>query len=282
MQLRLLCVGDVVGQPGRQVLAEQLHRVVKEHEVDCVIVNAENAAGGSGLNPTIYRKLHTYGVNLVTLGDHIYRKREIVEVLENADDIVRPANLTPQASGREFALFSTQKGPQVAVISLLGRMFMPVPSDNPFVAVDRVLNRLHNQTSVIVVDVHAEATSEKIAMGRYLDGRVSAVFGTHTHVTTADETVLPRGTAYITDVGMTGPHDSVLGRNTERVLKNLTTQMPSTFSIATGDVRINGLLVTVDSNTGLAVSAERLCVKAGETRHAAYNSDDGRAGVPRM
>lgn len=282
MQLKILCIGDVVGQPGRQILAEQLHRVIKEHDIDCVIANAENAAGGSGLNPTIYRKLHTYGINLVTLGDHIYRKRDIIEVLENAEDIVRPANLTPQASGREFALFTTQKGPQVAVVSLLGRMFMPLPSDNPFVAIDRVLNRLHDQTSIIVVDVHAEATSEKIAMGRYLDGRVSVVFGTHTHVTTADEAVLPKGTAYITDIGMTGPHDSVLGRNTERVLKSLVTQMPSTYSIATGDVRINGLLVTVDTNTGLALEVGRLCAKADARPHAAYNADDGRPGAPQF
>ena len=276
MLIKLLCIGDVVGRPGRQILADQLHQLVKQHEIDCVITNAENAAGGSGLNPSIYDKLHKYGVNLVTMGDHVYRKREIIELLQNANDIVRPANLSNQAAGREFALYTTQRGPLVAVVSLLGRMYMPLPSDNPFHAVERVLAKLAQDAPIIVVDVHAEATSEKIALGWYLDGRASVVFGTHTHVTTADETILPKGTAYITDLGMTGPHDGVLGRSKDRVIKSLTTQMPNVYSIATGDIRLNAIIVTVDSNTGTAQDIERICVRAETEDCLAYDHDDGR------
>ena len=251
--------------------------MVRQWEIDCVIANAENAAGGSGLTGAIYEKLHKYGVNLITLGDHIYRKRELISVLQNADDMVRPANLSAQAAGREYALYSTSAGPQVAVISLLGRMFMPQPSDNPFHAVERVLGKIPPDVKIIVVDVHAEATSEKIAMGWFLDGRVSVVFGTHTHVTTADETILPNGTAYITDLGMTGPHESVLGRSIDRVVKSLETQMPFPYSVATGDVRINGIVVTIDELTGRAGEIKRICIKGVSDNQPAYDSDDGKA-----
>jgi len=278
MQIKLLCIGDVVGRPGRGVLGEHLARLVQEHEIDCVIANAENAAGGSGLTPAIYEKLHKYGVNLVTLGDHIFRKREIIGVLQNAGDVVRPANLSPAAAGREWATYTTRRGAEVAVVSLLGRLYMPLPSDNPFHAVGRVLERIPSHVRVIAVDVHAEATSEKVALGRMLDGRVSVVFGTHTHVPTADETILPGGTAYITDVGMTGPHDSVLGRATDRVIKSLLTQMPQAYSIAVGDVRLNGIIVTADAHTGRATGIERICVRSEAAEHAAYDESDGAVG----
>ncbi|KPK76332.1 MAG: hypothetical protein AMJ79_06935 [Phycisphaerae bacterium SM23_30] len=277
MQIKLLCIGDIVGRPGRQLLAEHLKHLVRQWGIDCVIANAENAAGGSGLTESIYDKLHKYGVNLITLGDHIYRKRELINVLQNADDMVRPANLSAQAAGREFALFATPAGPQVAVISLLGRMYMPQPSDNPFNAVEKVLVKIPPDVKVIAVDMHAEATSEKIAMGWFLDGRVSVVFGTHTHVVTADEIVLPNGTAYITDLGMTGPHNSVLGRTTERVIKSLVTQMPVAYSVATGDVRINGIVVTCDDQTGRASEIKRICIKGVADDQPAYDSDDGKA-----
>jgi len=276
MQIKLLCIGDIVGRPGRQILAEELHHILNECDVDCTIVNAENSAGGSGITASICDKLRKYGVNLITLGDHIYRKRDIIDTLENSQDIVRPANLSPQAAGKEWAVYTTDQGPQVAVISLLGRMYMPLPSDNPFNAVERILTKIPSDIKIIVVDMHAEATSEKIAMGWFLDGRASVVYGTHTHVTTADETILPNGTAYITDLGMTGPHESVLGRQTDRVLKSLVTQMPFPYSIATGDVRLNGILVTVDAHTGRATHIERLCRRTETKSSVIYDNDDGK------
>lgn len=276
MKLNILCIGDIVGRPGRRVLADKLQQVVKKYEVDCVIANGENAAGGSGLTPQIYDKLLKYGVNLVTLGDHTYRKRDIISTLENSDDIVRPANLSQQAAGREFAVYKTGKGPVVGVVSLIGRVFMK-PVNCPYETIDRILPKVKQQADVVIVDVHAEATSEKIAMGYYLDGKVSCVFGTHTHVVTADEKILGKGTAYITDIGMTGAHDSVLGRKTESVLKSFRTQMPCPFEIATSDVKISAILVTVDSNSKQAERIERIRINADTEETTNYDSDDGKA-----
>ena len=275
MKLNILCLGDIVGRPGRRVVAEQIKRLVREFAVDCVIANAENAAGGSGLTPQIYDKLLRYGVNLITLGDHTYRKKDIVATLETADNIVRPANLSEHAAGKGYAVYRTGKGPVVGVVSLIGRIFMK-PADCPYSAIDRILPQLEQQAEVIVVEMHAEATSEKIAMGRYLDGRVGLCFGTHTHVVTADERILPGGTAYITDIGMTGPHDSVLGRKTENVIKSFRTQMPFPFEVASRDVRINGILVSIDSNTRKAERIERIKVGAAMPDSAPYDSDDGK------
>lgn len=258
MDVTVLCIGDVVGKPGRSAVSQALPRLVKAHGVDCVIVNVENAAAGSGLTETLYKKFLAYGVDLMTMGDHIYRRHDLVPVLEQTDRLVRPANYPSEAAGPEFAVFQTQRGPAVAVISLMGRLFMRPPSDCPFHAVDRVLDRIPDHVKIIVVDVHAEATSEKIAMGWYLNGRVSVVFGTHTHVTTADERILDHHTAYITDLGMTGPYDGVLGRRTDRVLKATTTGMPAPFDVATGDVKVCGILVKVDSETGRARHIERI------------------------
>ena len=276
MKLKILCIGDIVGRPGRRVLADKLHRIAKELNVDCVIANGENSAGGSGLTPQIHDKLLKYGVNLITLGDHAYRKRDIIPTLENSEYIVRPANLSQQAAGKEFALYKTAKGPVVAVVSLIGRIFMK-PADCHYSAIDRVLGKLKQQADVVVVDMHAEATSEKVAMGYYLDGKVSCVFGTHTHVVTADEKILPKGTAYITDIGMTGAHDSVLGRKTESVLKAFRTQMPCAFEIATRDVRMSAILVTVDSNSKQAERIERIQINADTEETVNYDSDDGKA-----
>ncbi len=275
MKLNILCIGDIVGRPGRRILADKLVRLVKERDIDCVIANAENAAGGSGLTPQIYNKLLRYGVNLITLGDHTYRKKEITETLETADNIVRPANMSEQAAGKGCAVYKTNKGPTVAAVSLIGRVFMK-PADCPYAAADKLLSRLDQKADIIFVDFHAEATSEKIAMGYYLDGKVSCCFGTHTHVITADEKILPKGTAYITDIGMTGPHDSVLGRGVENVLKAFRTQMPAPFEIATGDVRINAILVTVDSNSKKAERIERVRVDADSVDATNYDSDDGK------
>ena len=275
MKLNILCIGDIVGRPGRRILAEKLPTLVKDLSVDCVIANAENAAGGSGLTTQIYDKLLRYGVNLVTLGDHTYRKREIIPLLETVENIARPLNLSEHAAGKGFALYKTGKGPTVAVVSLIGRIFMK-PADCPYNAIDKILTQLEKKCEIVIVDCHAEATSEKIAMGYHLDGKVSCIFGTHTHVVTADEKILPKGTAYITDIGMTGSHDSVLGRGVESVLKSFRTQMPIPFEVAAGNVKINGILVTIDSNTKKAERIQRICISADFEESTNYDSDDGR------
>jgi metallophosphoesterase (TIGR00282 family) len=275
MKLNIFCIGDIVGRPGRRIIADKLKRLVKELNIDCVIANAENAAGGSGLTPQIYNKLLRYGVNLITLGDHTYRKRDIVKTLEVADNIARPANLSEFAAGRGVGVYKTNKGPTVGVVSLIGRLFMK-PADCPYNAVDRILPQLQQQADIIIVDFHAEATSEKVAMGHYLDGRVSCCFGTHTHIVTADERILPKGTAYITDVGMTGSHDSVLGRGSESVLKAFRTQMPVPFEIATGDVKMDAILVAVDGSSKQAERIERIKIDTEYKDSTSYDSDDGK------
>jgi metallophosphoesterase (TIGR00282 family) len=261
MKIKVLCIGDIVGRPGRRILAEKLKSLVNELEIDCVIANAENAAGGSGLTPQIYAKLLRYGVNLVTLGDHTYRKREIIRTLETSEDIARPANLSEYAAGSGFGLYKTGKGPVVAAVALIGRLFMK-PADCPYSRADKILPQVGQKADIIFVDFHAEATSEKIAMGYHLDGKVSCCFGTHTH--------------YITDVGMTGPYDSVLGRGAASVLKSFRTSMPIPFEIATADVRMSSVLVTVDANTKRAESIRRIMVGAETEDSQTYDSDDGK------
>jgi len=260
MQVNLLCIGDTVGRPGRFVLSQMLPRLVGQYDLHSIICNAENAAGGSGLTPQLYEKFRRYGVNLITLGDHAFRRQEIVPVLERANDIARPANFAPAAPGRGWAVHETRLGPKVAVINVLGRLYIKPPTDCPFQAIEKALAQIPQDAKIIVIDVHAEATSEKVAIGWHFDGRVSAVFGTHTHVATADERILPNGTAYITDVGMTGPYDSVLGRRKDRVLKALLTGLHVPFDVATDDIRLCGLLVSVDSTTGRATHVERIRV----------------------
>jgi metallophosphoesterase (TIGR00282 family) len=275
MKINVLCIGDVVGRPGRRILAEKLQHLVKERDIDCVICNAENAAGGSGLTPQIYNKLLRYGVNIVTLGDHAFRKKDIIGTLETQNNIIRPLNLSENAAGKSAAFYQTSKGPTIAAISLIGRIFMK-PADCPYTAIDKVLPSVIQQADIIFVDFHSEATSEKIAAGRYLDGKVSCVFGTHTHVVTADEQILPKGTAYITDIGMTGPHDSILGRNSQAVIKSFRTQMPFPFEIATEDIRLSGIIVTIDSTTKQAERIERIRVDADFRDETTYDRDDGK------
>jgi 2',3'-cyclic-nucleotide 2'-phosphodiesterase len=276
MQIKLLCIGDIVGRPGRQMMADHLPALIRQRQIDGVIANGENTSGGSGLTVQAYDKLIKCGVNMITMGDHVYRKREIIETMQNSGQIVRPANLSSQAPGPEWSQFTTASGVTVAVFSLMGRMYMQMPSDNPFQAANRVLGKIPSDVKVIILDMHAEATSEKVAMGWMLDGRVSLVFGTHTHIPTADETILPQGTAYISDLGMTGPHKSVLGRNIEPVLKSLLTQMPYAYSIATDDLRLNAVLVTIDSITGKAQAIERICVRSQTRAETAYDAIDGK------
>jgi 2',3'-cyclic-nucleotide 2'-phosphodiesterase len=261
--MRLLLIGDVVGKPGRQIIVRALSGLIRRENLDLVVANAENAAGGSGITPEIYRELIAAGIDCVTLGDHIYRRREIEPVLLRCANIVKPANFPPEAAGRDFAVVNSRSGVPVAVISLLGRVFMR-PVDCPWKAVDRVLAALPAEVKVVLVDIHAEATSDKQLMGRYLDGRVSAVLGTHTHVATADEQVFPGGTAFQCDVGMTGPHESVLGRRVECVMDATLTFLPTHFEVATGDVRLHGTIVDVDPATGRAHAIRRLVVTMAE------------------
>lgn len=223
-----------------------------------MIVNAENAAAGSGLTPSLYEKIIRSGVDLVTMGDHIYRRKDIIPLMETSERIVKPANFPSAAPGREFAVAHTTDGVKIAVISIMGRLFMRTPANCPFAAADRVLDAIPRDIRTIFVDIHAEATSEKVALGWHLDGRVTAVFGTHTHIPTADERVLPKGTAYITDLGMTGPYDSVLGRNKERVVSAMRTGVPKSFDVAEDGARLCGVVVTVETTTGKASAIQRV------------------------
>jgi metallophosphoesterase (TIGR00282 family) len=273
MPFRILCLGDIVGRPGRQVIHQKLPQLVRQHQIDLVIANSENIAGGSGITQNLFNKVRSYGVDVVTLGDHIYKKQDIVPTLQNSERVVRPANLSHHAAGRTFTCVTSNSGVNVCVFSLLGRIYMNLPADDPFAAADRILAQVPENVRVCVCDFHAEASSEKVAMGHWLDGRVSVIFGTHTHVPTADAKILPGGSAFITDVGMCGPYDSVLGRRKDRVLKYMTTNMPAPFDVATGDVRLCGLLSEIDPETGRAVSCERIEVK-GDNADQAYDADD--------
>ncbi len=260
--MRILFIGDVVGQVGVGVLQAALPALIARERLDLVIANAENAAGGSGLTPKIYRKIREAGVDLVTLGDHIYKRQEIITTLQEDDHICKPANFPSDAPGREFILAAARDGTPIAAFCLLGRTFMR-PVDCPFRAADRVLERLGGGASCIIVDMHAEATGDKYLMGHYLKGRVSAVLGTHTHVPTADEQILGGGTAFISDVGMTGPYDSILGRRIDRVLPTTLSFVPSRYEVATGDPRLAGAIVDMDSSTGRATAIRRVMVNEG-------------------
>src|SRR5713101_9455546 len=244
--MRILFLGDIVGKPGVAFVKRALALLVAREGIDLVIANAENATDGSGLALKDFRQLRQAGVDLVTLGDHVYRRKEIIPTLETDERICKPANLPTGAPGRDFALTMTGDGTAVAAFSLLGRTFMR-PADCPYRAADRVLSELAERVRCIIVDMHAEATADKYLMAHHLRGRVTAVLGTHTHVQTADEQILPGGTAFLCDVGMTGPYDSILGRRIDRVLYTTTTFVPSQFEVATGDPRLAGVLVDVDA-----------------------------------
>ncbi len=276
MSINILCIGDVVGKPGRGVLADHLRTFIDERHVDFVVCNGENAAGGSGITPQLFKKLLNYGVDVVTLGDHVYRKLDIVTELRNSDRLVRPANLPDVAIGRRFTVVPTKSGlHKAAVVSVLGQLYMRT-CNSPWEAVDKLMKEIPGDVKIRIVDFHAEATSEKIAMGWHLNGRATIVFGTHTHVPTADARVLDGGTAYISDVGMTGPYDSVLGRRKDRVLHAMTTSMPTPFEVARDDPRMCGVLVEVDDFTGRAKSIERIEVAGRNTEGPIYDHDDGR------
>ncbi len=258
--MKILFIGDIVGQPGVDAVRALVPKLMADHSLDLVVANAENVCSGSGLTPKQYRQLRTAGVNLMTMGDHVYRRSEIISTLQTEDRICKPANFPRSAPGRDYLLAPARDGVMVAVFCLLGRTFMR-PVDCPFIAADRVLAEIADRAKVILVDMHAEATSDKYLMGHYLKGRVSAVLGTHTHVPTADEHLLGT-TAFISDVGMTGPHESILGRRVDRVLAHALDFVPAAFDVASGDPRLSGAIVEIDPATGHALSIRRVQERA--------------------
>jgi metallophosphoesterase (TIGR00282 family) len=257
--MKLLFVGDVIGKPGRRALQHLLPRLVDRHRADYVVVNVENSAGGFGVTPDVLREIAELPIDVYTTGNHVWDKKEVYDLLEREPRLLRPANYPAGNPGKGVHLGETAAGIPVAVINLEGMVFMS-NLDSPFHKADELLKRLDPKYKVILVDFHAEATSEKQAMGFYLDGRVSALLGTHTHVPTADERILPNGTALQTDAGMTGPYESVIGMRADKVLKRFLLQTPSSFEVAKRDVRLAGTLVDIDEATGKARAIERLLV----------------------
>ena len=255
--IRIVLIGDTVGKPGMRIACAAVPWLRQELQATCLIVNAENAADGSGLCAKDYRRLMQAGFNGITLGDHLYRKKEIIETLEAESNIVRPCNLPPAAAGKTQIVLTVGDGVQVGVVSALGRVFMK-PIDCPFHAVNRELAAMPDAVKIRLVDFHAEATSDKQLMGRYLDGRVTAVLGTHTHVTTADEQIFPGGTGFHCDVGMTGPFESIIGRRIDAVLHATLTAMPTSFHIATEDVRLSATWFDARLNDGKCQQIGRL------------------------
>ncbi|MBC7217277.1 MAG: TIGR00282 family metallophosphoesterase [Candidatus Caldatribacterium sp.] len=260
--MRFLIVGDVVGKPGRRVLREKLPLLKEELQIDAVIVNGENAAGGLGITPEVCEEIFSYGADVVTSGNHIWDKKEILGYIDREPRLLRPLNYPEGVPGRG-SLVLEKEGRIWAVVNLSGRVFMP-PLDCPFRRIEQELKLLREQTNIILVDFHAEASSEKIAMGWFLDGKVSCVFGTHTHVATADERILPQGTAYITDIGMTGAHDSVIGIEVADIVGRFLTQLPVKYRVAKENVKLNGIVVEVDDTTGKAREIFRLSVPLAE------------------
>ncbi len=263
--MKILFIGDIFGRPGRTIVKDRLPEIRKKHSIDLVIANCENAAAGFGITPPLAEELFDLGIDVMTTGNHVWDKREIIEYFQMADGnphsparrLLRPANFSQGLPG--WGVYEGQKnGVAYAVVNLQGRVFMG-SSDDPFRYVDKLLEQI--KAKIVFVDFHAEASSEKVAFGWYLDGRATAVVGTHTHIPTADETVLPKGTAYITDVGMTGPYDSVIGVKKELVIEKFLNGMPARFEAANGDVRLCAVVVDCDNQTGRATSMERLMLR---------------------
>ncbi len=255
--MRLLFIGDIVGKPGRRAVQELLPGLMEDCGVDFVIANGENAAAGFGMTREIVEDLFGSRIDVLTTGNHVWDKKEIVDCIDDYESLLRPANYPARVPGRGSVVMPVHNGCHVGVVNLMGRVFMS-PLECPFRTADREIEKMKSRARIIVIDIHAEATSEKIALGWYLDGRVTAVLGTHTHVQTADERVLPGGTAYITDVGMTGPFDSVIGTRKEIILERFLSQLPSKFEVAKGDVRLQAVLIDVDEESGRALQIERL------------------------
>ena len=263
-RVKLLFIGDIVGQPGRRAVKELLPKLRDQHRLDFVIANGENSAGGSGITPKTAEEIFAAGVDVITSGDHLWDQKEVMELLANEKRFLRPLNYPPGTPGMGSGVFQTRNAEggtrntiSVAVLNAQGRTFMPT-LENPFLLVPPEVERLRQQTRIIFVDFHAEATSEKIAFARMLDGQVSAVVGTHTHVQTADEQIFPGGTAYLSDAGFTGPHDSVLGRDIEPVIKRFVTNMPQRFEVAKNRVLLHGVAIAIDDASGKAVGIKRV------------------------
>lgn len=257
LSVRWLHIGDIVGKPGRQIVVQKIQELKERYDLELVTANAENAAAGSGLNQAIYNELTQAGVDCLTMGDHTFKRREIIPVLEKEPRIVRPANYPTEAPGKGFTLIEAGLGIRCAVVNLQGRVFMQ-PIDCPFHAADKILRQLPSDVKVILIDFHAEATSDKQILGRYLDGRVTAVLGTHTHVATADEQIFPKGTAFQCDVGMTGSMQSIIGRRIDRVLETTLTARPTIYDVAEDAVELHGTIVDFHPLTGKATAIERL------------------------
>jgi metallophosphoesterase (TIGR00282 family) len=255
--LKILYIGDTVASAGRTIVRTHLRELQREHSIDFTILNCENAAPGNGVTPTMADEFFDWGVDVLTSGNHIWNKKEILSYLNKQSRILRPANYPPGNPGHGAVVVKTPGGDQIGVLNLQGRVYMP-PIDDPFRVADSELAALPRTVKIIFVDMHAEATSEKVAMGWYLDGRVSAVIGSHTHIPTADETILPGGTAYQTDAGMTGPFYSVIGVMKEGAINRFLTQIPERFEPASQDVRLNGVVIDVDGETGKARSILRI------------------------
>ncbi|MHC4777876.1 MAG: TIGR00282 family metallophosphoesterase [Planctomycetota bacterium] len=269
MEFNVLAIGDVVGKPGRDILRDHLPRLREEWGIHFCVANGENVAGGSGLTEKLVGKLFRSGVDVITSGDHIWKRQEIASLLTREPKLLRPHNFSRRAAGSGMGVYETETGVPVAVINLMGRLYMNPPIDCPFRTAEAALETVRNKAKVILVDLHAEATSEKQAMGWFLNGKASAVVGTHTHVQTADERILSRGTAYITDLGMTGPHNSVIGRKVDAVLYRFLTHMYRRFDVAQGDERLSGVRLKIDSDTGKALEIERFQVSGPpQTEHS--------------
>lgn len=260
--MKILFIGDTVGEPGRRAIEELVPGIAEKNGVEFVVANGENAAGGSGITPALSEELLKY-VDVITTGDHIWKRKEIVDYIETSTRLLRPANYPPKTPGFGSTVVKSKSDIDVGVINLLGRVFMQ-PLECPFRAAKEEIGKIKNRTRVIIVDMHAEATSEKMALGWYLDGLVSAIIGTHTHVQTADEKILPNGTAFISDAGMTGPFDSVIGRKKEQILTRFITQMPARFEMAEGDIQLHGVIIDIDEKTGKANSIKRVQEKLRE------------------
>lgn len=260
---RILFIGDIVGKPGRELVRRGLAALVAHHRIDLVIANGENAAAGFGITPDIAEDFFAYGVHVITGGNHSWDKKEIVPYLADHPRLLRPANFPAGVAGTGRVTVTAQNGVKVAVINLMGRVFMTA-LDDPFVGALAEIAAVKHEAAIVFVDFHADATSEKVAMGWHLDGRVAAVVGTHTHIATADERVLPKGTAYITDAGMTGPHDSVIGVERHAVIQKFLTGLPQRFETAHENPRLNAVVVAADETTGRAASIERVSLSADE------------------
>lgn len=255
--VNILLIGDIVGRPGRKAVKENIKRYRKKYDLDFVIVNGENAAGGNGITKDIVDELLENSVDFITMGNHVWDKKEILQFIDHEPCLIRPANYPPPAPGKGSTVIRLNQSVKIGILNLSGRVFLP-PLDCPFRLADELVTKLRKETPIVIVDFHAEATSEKMAFGWFMDGKVSAVIGTHTHVQTADERILPQGTGYITDVGMTGPRDSILGVERELVIQKFLTQMPVRFEIAEGILQINAIFLQIDENTGKTVKIQRI------------------------